>query len=148
MRFHNYADTSFIVPLFIKEDTSESAITEADRLSEPLPLVFLNSLEWVAAINARLYRREITCTIRDAAFVKFREYLQMGFFVRIPIDLDVLREKTEALSNRHTSLNGSRTLDLLHVAAAQMLGCCRFLTFDERQRATADAEGLDTAADT
>ena len=146
MKVNTYADTSFIIPLFIKEDTSCSAILEiADRLTEPIPLIFLNSVEWVAAINARLYRKEITCAIHDAAFAKFREYLQQGVFVRLPIDLERLRERAETLSNRHTPLNGSRTLDLLHVAAAQLLGCRRFLAFDQRQLATAKAEGLDTA---
>lgn len=144
MKFATYADTSFIVSLFIHEDTSESAITEAERLTEPLPLVFLNSVEWVAAINARLYRKEITAAIHGAAFAKFREYLKQGVFVRIPIDVDMLREKAETLSNRYTPLNGCRTLDLLHVAAAQILECRRFLTFDERQLATAKAEGMQT----
>lgn len=46
MRFTAYADTSFLVPLFIKEDTSESAIREAARLNGPLPLTFLNSEKW------------------------------------------------------------------------------------------------------
>jgi len=46
------------------------------------------------------------------------------------------------LSTRHTPTLGTRTLDLLHVAAALELGCTDFLSFDNRQRQAAQAEGL------
>jgi len=41
------------------------------------------------------------------------------------------------LSRQHTPKLGTRTLDVLHVASALMLGCKSFVTYDERQAALA-----------
>ena len=37
---------------------------------------------------------------------------------------------------------GTSSLDVLHVASAQVLGCRRFVSYDERQLALAKAAGL------
>lgn len=137
-----YADTSFLVPLFLRESTSDRAIAAANRLSESLPLVFLNSLEWVNAINARLYRGEITPARRETALALFARYVSDGVLVRRDVDLEALRQTAESLSHQHTPTLGVRSLDLLQVAAALQLGCKNFLTFDERQHALARAAGL------
>ena len=140
-----YADTSFLVPLFIRESTSVAAIEEADRLEEPLPLIFLNSIEFINALNARVFRQEITSRIRGAAFAKFQEYLDQDVFVREAVDPEEVRQRAEELSNRYTPRHGARSLDLLHIAAAQFIECRRILTFDERQRVIAKKEGLAVA---
>lgn len=46
------------------------------------------------------------------------------------------------LSRRHSARVGARMLDVLHVASALDLKPDAFLTFDERQRKLAKAEGL------
>jgi predicted nucleic acid-binding protein len=43
---------------------------------------------------------------------------------------------------KYTSTFGTRTLDLLHIAAAILLKAGQFLSFDERQRQAAKREGL------
>jgi len=53
----------------------------------------------------------------------------------------VLR-RADDLSKRHTITDGHRSLDILHVATALQLEAEVFLTFDERQRKLAHAEGL------
>ena len=45
--------------------------------------------------------------------------------------------------SRHPQI-GTRSLDLMHVAAAMILEAGLFLSFDERQRKAAEAEGLRT----
>ena len=42
----------------------------------------------------------------------------------------------------HTSTLGCRTLDILHVAAATLLGASLFVTYDQRQAQLADLAGL------
>lgn len=37
---------------------------------------------------------------------------------------------------------GIRSMDLLHIAAARILGCTNFLTFDKLQRRVAELEGF------
>ncbi len=46
------------------------------------------------------------------------------------------------LSASHSATLGTRTLDILHVAAALVLGLADLLTFDTRQAALAKAAGL------
>ena len=47
-----------------------------------------------------------------------------------------------ALSDCYTPRLATRSLDLLHVAAATLLGAKVFYSFDERQRKAAAGEGL------
>jgi predicted nucleic acid-binding protein len=51
--------------------------------------------------------------------------------------------EAERLSAMHSEKLGTRSLDILHVAAAVVLGKQEFLTFDQRQAALAKAAGLD-----
>ena len=53
-----------------------------------------------------------------------------------------LYPKAIELAERHSATLGTRSLDLMHVAAALILGADLFLSFDERQRKAAEAEGL------
>lgn len=46
------------------------------------------------------------------------------------------------LATNHSSTTGCRSLDILHVAAAQKLGASEILSFDTRQRALAAQMGL------
>jgi predicted nucleic acid-binding protein len=54
-----------------------------------------------------------------------------------------LFQRAEDLSGRHTLRAGHRSFDVIHVATALALGSTQFLTFDERQRRLAMAEGLE-----
>ena len=50
--------------------------------------------------------------------------------------------EAERLSAQHSEKLGTRSLDVLHVAAALTLGLSVMLTFDVRQAALARAAGL------
>ena len=54
---------------------------------------------------------------------------------------EVLTE-AERLSAGHTERVGTRSLDILHVASAVVLGMSQFLTFDTRQADLASSAGL------
>lgn len=69
--------------------------------------------------------------------------LASGFFRSTPTPAIVYDEAVR-LSRRHTASIGNRTLDILHVAAALVLGLPTFYTFDRRQAQLAKAEGLAT----
>jgi len=53
-----------------------------------------------------------------------------------------VQQKATELSRQHTPILGTRTLDVLHVASAQILGMRSFATYDERQSALAKAVGF------
>jgi predicted nucleic acid-binding protein len=50
--------------------------------------------------------------------------------------------EAERLSAGHSEILGTRSLDVLHVATALVLGARDFLTFDTRQGSLARAAGL------
>jgi predicted nucleic acid-binding protein len=54
--------------------------------------------------------------------------------------------EAERLSALHTETIGTRSLDVLHVGSALVLGLAEFLTLDHRQLALAKAAGLKVPA--
>ncbi len=53
-----------------------------------------------------------------------------------------LLQEAESLAERHTPIIGARSLDVLHVAAALVLGATDFCTLDTRQGKLAQLAGL------
>ena len=84
----------------------------------------------------------ITLAQRDTYFEILEAGLESGLFVEMPIPGVELHAKARALSDRYTPTLATRSLDLLHVAAAALLGAKVFYSFDERQRKAAAGEGL------
>ena len=61
----------------------------------------------------------------------------------LPIyDLADVYSQAESVSRRHTATLGVRSLDILHVASALVLGASAFVTHDDRQARLAKAVGL------
>lgn len=138
----NYADTGFIVSLYLEETTSEVASREAAAMKEPLALIPLSQLEIRNAFNRAVNQGRITLAQRDTYFEIVAGGLESGLFVATPIPGVELHSKARELSDRHTPRLATRSLDLLHVAAAALLGAKVFYSFDERQRKAAAGEGL------
>lgn len=65
-----------------------------------------------------------------------------GFYSLPVLDWHAVFLRANHLSQRHARKRLVRSLDLLHVAAALEIGASEFLTFDDRQRDTAQAEVL------
>lgn len=142
-----YADTGFIASLYLEETTSARAEAIFADLGSPLPLTPLVLLELRNAFNLAVKRGRITEPVRNKLWSRFESNVADGVFVRTPVESADLYSRARALSDRHTIREASRTLDLLHVAAALTLGAREFLTFDLRQHAVAKAEGLQLRPD-
>lgn len=71
----------------------------------------------------------------------FFQHLAAGIFRVEPLVPEAW-EKALDLARRHSAKLGTRTLDLLHVAAAIVLRAEVLYTFDDRQRKLAHAERL------
>jgi len=67
---------------------------------------------------------------------------QAGRIVEIACDWPGVLRETLRVSRARAEQEGHRLLDILHVAAALNLRATEFLSFDQRQRALAAAEGL------
>jgi len=137
-----FADTSFIASLYLKESTSAQARTAVQAAPIVLPLTPLAMLELRNAFNRSVQRQHITTAQRDALWQDVEADIASGFLVLTPVASEELHKEARLLSDRHTPTLGTRSLDLLHIAAALLLGAKVFFSFDDRQRKAAASEGL------
>jgi predicted nucleic acid-binding protein len=137
-----FADTGFIASLYLKESTSASARAAIQASPVGLPLTPLAALEMRNAFNRAVQRQRITTAQRDALWQDVEADIASGFLVLTPVASEELHQKARQLSDRYTATLGTRSLDLLHVAAALVLETKVFFSFDERQRKAAAREGL------
>lgn len=137
-----FADTGFIASLYLEESTSKAADAALGVKREPLPLTPLVALELRNAFNRAVQRQRITAAQRDALWQDVEADLASSFLVLTPVASAALHDSARQLSDRYTPTLGTRSLDLLHVAAALLLDAEVFLSFDDRQRKAAASEGL------
>ena len=137
-----YADTGFIVSLYLQESTSLRAIEIARRITGPLPITQFLLLELRNAFHLRINRGEIEPGEMTAAWRTFEmDCREKVFFHASTPFTDTLRLARE-LSDHLTPRSGIRSLDLLHLASARILGASELLTFDQKQAKAARAEGF------
>lgn len=136
-----YADTSFLVSLYVLDANSGPASSQMKRAQLPVLLTFLGELELVNAIRLRQFRHEITASNAAAASALFVKDVETGIF-RIDGLLPSTFEIAKRLARKHTPQFGTRTLDVLHVASALALKAQTFLTFDRNQARLAKAVDL------
>jgi predicted nucleic acid-binding protein len=138
-----YADSGFVVSLYLTtEGTSAQARKEVKRASKPILLSPLSLLEIRNALNFGINRGEIASDQRDAVLSEIDEQISKGFFRLVDASQSSIYAKAQELSNKHTPAVATRSLDLMHLAAALLSGARTFLTFDKRQAKAATAEGL------
>jgi len=134
-----YADTSFLVSLYLP-DVHSPAAWAAMKSRPQLCLTPLHELELVNAIQLAVFRKLISRTQAKSALRDF-ELDRSGVFELTPMPLESYA-RAEQLARRHTSIFGTRSLDILQVATALILKPDVFFTFDDRQRRLAKVERL------
>lgn len=138
-----YADSGFVVSLYLTtEGTSAQARKEVKRASKPILLSPLSLLEIRNALNFGINRGEITGEQRDAVISEIDAQIEKGFFRLVDTSQTSIYAKAQELSNKHTPTTATRSLDLMHLAAALLTEARTFLTFDKRQAKAASTEGL------
>jgi hypothetical protein len=93
------------------------------------------------AIYQLLFRRDLTAADAKAAIGAFRRDIADSVFDLKPFSPEMFRTAL-SISSRHTPSIGTRSLDVLHVAAAVVLEADEFITFDRNQARLAGAQGL------
>ena len=115
---------------------------EVKRASKPILLSPLSLLEIRNALNFGINRGEITRGQRDAVLSEIEAQIEKGFFRMVEASQSSIYAKAQELSNTHTPTTATRSLDLMHLAAALLSGTRAFLTFDKRRAKAVNAEGL------
>lgn len=139
-----YADTSFLVSLYVQNANSARAVAAGSH-TMPAFLTPLLEHELRNAIRLCAFRRQITSAQREQALHDLDADQAAGVLHALPLDWPKALRHAEALSRRHTETLGARGMDILHVASALALKARRFVTFDERQRELARLAGLDVS---
>lgn len=106
----------------------------------------LGALEVVNTIESCVFRKHRTREQADESIQAFESDVATGVLRIQPIPLAAW-ESAKRLSMTHSAMLGTRSLDILQVAAALCLQADFFLTFDRRQARLARLEGLETLPD-
>jgi predicted nucleic acid-binding protein len=99
-------------------------------------------LEVRNAIRLKSFRKEITAAEMIQSIAAFDQDVAMGRWQRPVCAAADVEQKADGLSARYSAILGCRTLDIIHVAAAIVIGTRDFITFDGRQAAMAKHAGL------
>jgi hypothetical protein len=137
-----YFDSGIIVKLYVQEAKSSDAIQLVGAYTAPYPLTQWQALEVKNAIRLKTFRREITEAEMNQSVAAFEQDTATGRWQRPGCAAAAIEQKAHELSANHSAVLGCRTLDIIHVAAALVIGSKEFVTFDKRQGALAKQAGL------
>lgn len=137
-----YFDSAIIVKLYVQETTSPDAIRLVGAYVAPYALTQWQALEVKNAIRLKAFRAEITAAEMNRSITVFEQDIATGRWQRPAYTAATVEQKADELSAGHSAILGCRTLDIIHVAAALVLGAKEFVTFDARQGALAKQAGL------
>jgi uncharacterized protein len=136
-----YFDTGALVKLYIVESGSEFVQRKA-RAASSIPLNELQETELRNAIHAAIGRQTISPTAGAMALEHLDSDLRAGVLKQASVDWPPVWSRAAHLGRLHTEKLLCRTLDILHVAAAEACGADLVVTGDLRQFKLCKAAGL------
>jgi predicted nucleic acid-binding protein len=104
-------------------------------------LTTFGELEVVIAMGLRIFHKEGLPGQAQSALIEFEKDLRDGVFQLRELT-DPILERAQQLSRQTTAKLGTRTADILHVAAALELGVDYLYSFDLHQRRLAQTVRL------
>jgi predicted nucleic acid-binding protein len=128
-----YLDTSFLSSLYRPDAHSASAFKSLGQARDQLVATVFGELEFVNAMQLAIFRGEMSAAEARACRNDFTRDLEDGIFRILPLPNDLF-ERAQEVSLKNTAALGTRSIDLLHVAAALELGAAYLYSFDETQR--------------
>jgi predicted nucleic acid-binding protein len=138
-----YADSSFIVALYLPQSSSAAAAAIMQRHSQPLPCTPWHRLEVRNALRLAVFHKLIESSQSKVQLKQMEVDLrEETLLVHTPVDWVAVLREAEKLGAAHAEDLGCRSADLFHIAAAVELGVDLFLSFDERQMKMAKVAGL------
>ena len=138
-----YFDSSALVPVYVPERFAKAARL-AVRAASQVQFTALHELEIPNAFELLVGCGLITRVQYRAIQAYLREDLESQRLMPVSLDLERVFTEASEFSRLYTEKVPARSLDLLHVAAAHLAPCIRFVSADDRQLAAAKATGLET----
>jgi hypothetical protein len=137
-----YFDTSVLIKSYVAEKDSAAADALILGTSGPIPFTHFHAIEIRTGIRLKRGRGEITEMELKGVLANLQKDVDAGRLERPAYDLSIVFHKAEELSANHAADTLARSLDILHVAAALVIGARQFITFDKRQAVLATKAGL------
>lgn len=136
-----YFDSGALVKLYIVE-TGSDFVQKAARRSGAICINPLQETELRNAILAAGGRRTISSEAAQRSLENLDEDFETGALYREAPDWAWIYRRADILARQYTPRLLCRTLDILHVAAAELSGVDHIITGDQRQQKLARAIGL------
>ena len=136
------ADSSFLVSCYLADASTARAKAWLLSANASLPFTDLHALEVPNALRLGVFRKIISQREATAAQADVESDLVAGRLVEVQTDWPSVFRVAIRLSEQNSTTIGSRSLDILHVAAAKTLRAAEFVSFDARQRTLAACAGL------
>jgi predicted nucleic acid-binding protein len=136
-----YVDSSALVAIYVPERFSKTA-RQSVRAVPQIPFTQLHELEVRNVFELLVGRALISREECRAIQAQLDADLDSQRLARVSLDLDRVFMSASDLSLTYTAKVLTRSLDLLHVAAAQAMMCRRLVSADDRQLRVAKAAGL------
>jgi predicted nucleic acid-binding protein len=131
-----YLDTSFLVPYFVSEESSEKVERFLRGVKgEELALSAWTATEFVSAIGLKVRTRQLDKPAASAALAAFREVAE-AYFNWLAVSQGDFKAASVYLEKWDLGL---RAGDALHLAVAKSNGVKKLLTLDERMLNAAKA---------
>jgi len=142
---NHYADSSFLASCYVVDANTAQANAWLSRASAPLVFTALHALEVRNAFQLGIFRGLLSAADAAATWANLEKDLRSGRLMKTAVNWPVALRIAARLSERHSAVTGTRSLDILHVAAAKAVRATELVSFDTRQRALAAAVGLSVA---
>ncbi len=137
-----YFDTSVLIKSYVLEPRSEEAIELINRAGTAFPISQLITLEMTNALQQKIFRKDLSQQAASRYLRAFEADIESGYMYYPSHDMKSIFQSAQKLSLDHSHSLGSRSLDVLHVAAALEFGCDAFVTFDQKQEKLARSAGF------
>ena len=131
----NSSSVSFLVSCYVTDANTARAKTYLSNSRVPLVFNALHTLEVRNALHLGVFRGLFSTADATSAWANLEQDVRSGRLVKVAASWPLVFRVASLLSKRHSTVTGTRTLDILHVAAARALRTPEFVSFDGRQLA-------------
>ena len=137
-----YFDSGVLLKLYLPEFRTPEASQHFRQAPVLVPFTPLHGVEVRSALRQKVGRGEISAAECARLLQAVDSDLASGVYSTPTIGWPDVYLEAETLSAAHTVSTLCRSLDILHVALAVVLGASELCTFDVRQARMAKAAGI------
>jgi hypothetical protein len=129
----HFLDTGVVLKLIVDEPLSPAVLSFVEKHALVVPYSRLIELEVHNALEALLFRKQITRVQLRGCRDLLADLISDGRFQPMSLSLDAIASEAMRLAPQVTARTGCRTLDLLHIATARLIRAEIFVSTDQRQ---------------